>query len=216
MTRRSSWRNKAGRKISFTGLGLLFVCFFLPQVRACNMPLVPADEAFGSGTDDPQFDMLATLFLPFVMALVMAAFYLLRAALRSAKVRRVLTGAICLLALLTVLYGAVGLTVAYADDNWHRWTDPDAHYEWDDEDTLFAVALPTMLAIAATATLLVIRARRPVKSPAALGCMGGLFAAYFLLFTFLHPPMYGIWISITASGLIAIGGLSEAIAARRK
>ena len=217
MTRRSRRDGtRTGRGISFTGFGLLFICFFLPQIKACNMPIVPADEAFGSEFFDPQINMLATLLLPFVMALVMAIFYLLRAALRPARIRRILTGTICVLALLTMLYAVVGPAAAYVDDNWNRWTDPDTP-EWNTQDTTFlAIVLPAM-AIAALTTVLVIRARRSVRTPAAVGCLGGVFLAYFLLIALFEPPtLYGIWVSVTASGLIAVGGFWEALAARRR
>lgn len=210
-------RGSTGRGISFVGFALLFVCFFLPQIKACNLvTLVPAERAFDGGVANPLLDRLATVFLPFTLSLLVIILCLIRQALRSAKGRRFLTALLGLLALLTMIGGSLGLTAHCIDDNWARWTDPENPFEWTDEDTAYAIFLPAMFFFTALAVVIARRARRSVRSPAAVGFLGVFFALYFLLFACLYQPLYGIWVSITASGIIAVGGLSEAIATRRR
>ncbi|MHC4562014.1 MAG: hypothetical protein ACYS8X_04480 [Planctomycetota bacterium] len=216
MARTSRWKEGGiGRKVSFSGFWLLFICFFLPQVRACDEPFIPVAEVYGGKNVGLSLDLLVTMFLPFAAAFLASIIYLLRFALRPAKARRILTAALCVLALLVLLYGSIGLATLISLEVWEPYTDPDVTYQWDTEDTALAICLPVMLTAAALAVAAVIRARRPAKTPAALACLGAAFAAYFLTVPVSYPPLYGIWLSIAASGLIAVGGLWEALATRR-
>ncbi len=218
----SRWQEGgAGRKLSFTGFGILCICFFLPQVRACNQQIVPAELAFDEGIASPHVIAMATFLLPFTIAFIAVAIYLLRLICWSAKARRALSMLLRIMVLIVLLIGTAGLTTLLVSEKIQN-----ARYDrpWEAVDTVFACCLAAMLAASILAIVVIVRGRKPVKTPATIGCLGTASTAYFAMFPLMdilnRAPSsdgiyYGIWYSIAASGLIALGGLWEALADRR-
>ena len=214
----SRWKEGGiGRKISFSGFVLLFICFFLPQVESCNEAFVPASEVFGKGSDEPgaALLLLLTLLLPFTVAFLGSIIYLLRPALRSPKARQALTTGLRWMALLVLLIGSLGLAISFSVEDRSHSDDPAIESQMRTDETISMVCLSVMLVVAIVALVATIRARQQFKEPVTIGCLGVCFAAYFLMLALTGQPLYGIWVSITASGLIAVGGLWEALAAPR-
>ena len=213
----SRWKEGGiGRKVSFFGFVLLVVCFFLPQVESCSKSFVPASEVFGDSADGPgkSVFMLLTLLLPFTVAFLASIIYVVRPALRSARARRAMTMTLCWMALLVMVVGSVALTISFALEERNGSSDPAMASGMKTEDIICVVCLSVMLAAAIVALIAVIRARQHLKATVAIACLGVAFAAYFLMMALTGEPLYGIWVSITACGLIAVGGLWEALAAR--
>ena len=214
----SRWKEGGiGRHISFSGFVLLCVCFFLPQVQSCTTPFVPASKVFSEGSDQPRaaLIMLVTLLLPFTVAFLASVIYLLRPALRSAKARRTLTAGLRKLALLVLLIGSIGLAIFFNIDDGYHSDDPAIESRMHADEAITMVCLSVMLVVAVVALIVAMRARPSLMAPVTIGCLGVCFAAYFLMMSLTGDPLYGIWVSVTASGLIAIGGLWEALAAPR-
>ena len=214
----SRWKEGGiGRRMSFSGFVLLVVCFFLPQVQSCNKDYVPASEVINNVSDEPggALLLLLTLLLPFTVAFLASIIYVVRPALRSARARRAMTMTLCWMALLVMVVGSVALTISFALEERNGSSDPAMASGMKTEDIICVVCLSVMLAAAIVALIAVIRARQHLKATVAIACLGVAFAAYFLMMALTGEPLYGIWVSITACGLIAVGGLWEALAAPR-
>ena len=212
----SRWKEGGiGRRMSFSGFVLLVVCFFLPQVQSCNKDYVPASEVINNVSDEPggALLLLLTLLLPFTVAFLASIIYVLRLALRSAEARRALTTGLCWMAILVLVVGSVLLAISFGVEERSHSDDPATEAQLRTDEIISVVCLAVMLVVAVVALVLVFRARPPLKAPATIGCLGVCFAAYFLMLALTGDPLYGIWVSIAASGLIAIGGVWEALAA---
>ena len=187
-----------GRLVSWSGWLVLCVSFFLPQVKGCTEPIIPAREAVGGGEEVPYF--IFTHGLPFLVAILAALWYLLRALARSDRFRRKMTAVLCATLLAGLAAGAAMMSrEVFVDD-----------FSWNGTDEILW-GITTLLAIVgllwSIAGIVFARGKTP---PVVLACgLAGL--GYFLCYGIFYrdPVYYGLWVSVAGFGLVTVGGLWE-------
>ncbi|HDZ20277.1 hypothetical protein LCGC14_0205160 [marine sediment metagenome] len=210
-----------GRRISFTGLLLLCVCFFLPQVKACNDDYIPADEMIvcqGPPDHQPHVEItrLFARFLPFTFAFVMTPLYLIRQLVRFGSTRKALSVFALIFCLLMLLWAAGFTTALFATDNYFVFRDVQGTDLWT-MGRIIAYLVPSVLIFCAISCLLVAwLAPAAAKVPLVMFSCGVGAAVYSATTAYDMEARYGIWLSITACILIAIGGAWEAVHAIRR
>ena len=107
-TSRKGWarRLRVPRGITFVGLLLLCVCFFLPQVKGCTEPVVPAIETYESGPG-----WLFVWGLPFVFAFAVGLLYGLWYLSREESGRALLMGLVCACCILILGWGCIQMVM---------------------------------------------------------------------------------------------------------
>lgn len=189
--RRVCW----GRFLSLTGFVLLCVSFFLPQVPGCNEPIVPADETVGSNGA-----FLIALGIPFLAAALLLPFYACHALswlVRSPRARKTIALIVCVLALLALVPGT--LRMAEPIPSW--MASPIRELSaWVWIGCTGFCALVTVLAFAGLASRSADR-----KAAAAVFGVGAASLVYFGFWVWCGEALYGLWVSVSASGLIALG-----------
>ncbi|HDZ20278.1 hypothetical protein LCGC14_0205150 [marine sediment metagenome] len=208
-----------GRRISFTGLLLLCVCFFLPQAEGCDSDFIPVDEIIVSGPQDqPQMDIgvLFTAFLPFTFAFIMAPLYVIRQLVRFGSTRRAMSVLALVLCLLTMLWAAGYTTALFAPDVYSAYLDPEVTDFWTTGRIIDGLVCSVLLLGAISCLLVAWLATPAAKAPLAMFSFGVGAGVYFAAAISRTDARYGLWLSITASILIAIGGAWEAVHAIRR
>jgi hypothetical protein len=176
--------------MTFVGLLLLCVCFFLPQVKGCSEPVVPAMETYENGPE-----WLFVWGLPFVFAFVVGLLYGLSYLSREEGERA--TGMVCTCCILTLGWGFIQLVEVWGDE-----------FNW-----LALLILSLLGALTLAACIAAAKASTEAKGPMCVFLFGLASTGYFLYWPVLaeFKTYYGLWLSVTGSVLISVGGLWEAL-----
>ena len=175
----------------------LCVCFFLPQIRSCGGPVIPAAETYEQGPG-----WLLTWGLPFVFAFAVAVLYGLWYLLRKAGTRAFLMRLTCGCSILVLGWGCIQMTRVVTETS-----------------NVTPLVLLILLCIAAVgACILAIRAPANAKGPICVFIFALASGGYFLYWPLMADEKiyYGLWCSVSASVMMAIGGLWEALVAKWK
>ena len=185
------------KSISLSGILLLCICFFLPQVRGCGQDIVPV-----AATVDLGGLFLLSWGLPFLFAIVAAVFLGLRAITKSEKTRKRLAWSACLVAALFLAWSAcVTLVVSaacYLEEG--TWC---AGRPWH-----FAAAC-ALLGQAILALVVLVPAETEAKMPACFFCCAVSALVCFLYVGSRYESRYGLWLSVLGCILIAMGSVAE-------
>jgi len=183
--------------MTFVGLLLLCVCFFLPQVKGCTEPVVPAMETYESGPE-----WLLVWGLPFVLAFAVGLLYGFWYLLRKENGRALLMGLVCACCILILGFGLVQMVMVLGKGH-----------------SVALLALVSLLGgVTFAACIAAAKASTEAKGPMCVFFFGLASVGYFLYWPSLgrFETYYGLWLSVTASVIIAAGGLWEAIRVRPK
>ncbi len=182
---------RRGRWISTSGLIGLGIAFFLPQVQSCSTAWVPAKMIY----EDPAEPFAYVVHIPFLFAFAMLALLVVRLFLRREPGRRVLSHVAC----------ALTLVALRAGDFFYGWSGLDASEEfWTGWPLAVLVAVGV-----STLTLLAVWLAAPAafRIPVCLAIAGTCSLVYFL--GFVEGALYGLYVSITSSALMLLGGAIE-------
>lgn len=194
---------RTARSISLSGVLLLCICFFLPQVQGCKEDVVPV-----VWTVDSSGVFLVTWGLPFLFAFVAAVFLGLRRLARSEGAAKWVARSACLIAALLLACSAYIMFMGSVV--WH----PEEGTSHIDGPWGFAAAC-ALLGQAVFAVLLLVLAKTRTKMPVCFFCCAVSALVYFAYIGgFVAPPLFGLWVSILACVLIAAGSLLEVLKVR--
>ena len=200
-TSRKGWarRLRVPRGMTFAGLLLLCVCFFLPQVKGCTEPVIPAIETYESGPG-----WLFVWGLPFVFAFAVGLLYGLWYLSREEGGKALLMGLVCACCILILGWGCIQMIMVAGE------ALNDGNRTGDATVLVLAGLLIVVTIAACTAAA---RAYAETKGPMCVFILGLASIGYFLYWPLLaeFKTYYGLWLSVTASVLIAAGGLWEAL-----
>jgi len=185
--------------MTLVGLLLLCVCFFLPQVKGCNEPVIPVEETLEMGPG-----WLFIWGLPFVFAFVVGLLYCLWCFSRKEGVRASLMWLVCACCILILGYGCfqVIMVAGEAIDDGGRTGDATL--------SIVAGLLAVVTIAACTAAA---RACDEAKGPMCVFVFGLASIGYFLYWPLIagYETYYGLWLSVAGSVLVSVGGLWEAL-----
>ncbi len=189
--------NRAPRGVTFAGLLFLCVCFFLPQIRSCGSPVIPASETYQEGPG-----WLLVWGLPFVFAFLAAMLYGLWYLIRKAGPRAVLMRLTCGWAILVLGWGCIQM----------------ARLVTETSDVTPLVLLILLCGAAIGSCIFAVSMPSRAKGPICVFIFALASGGYFLYWPVMTNAKiyYGLWCSVSASVLMAIGGLWEALVARSK
>lgn len=181
---------KFSRSITLSGVVLLCVCFFLPQVRGCGMVIVPVRETVAT-----RGLFLLGLGLPFLTGFVAFLVAVLWCAVSGPRARRHVAGVSCAATALLLGLGAGRLLAEFAASS-----------------TL--VGAGVLLVECAVVLYVWARCRPTLKIPVCLLCTSVPSLAYFLFVSqSVLSAAYGLWLSVLACTLMAVGSLGEILGA---
>ena len=188
-----------GRAISLAGAVGLCVSFFMEQVPILGE--APA-KLVGSGSAGG-FGFLVWFGLPFLAAILLLPLLAFRAVPRvdgAPGIGKFLAVAVCAICLSTVTIGLGWMTLLF-----YITGSPGFSRFASEMPLIHAVtavtAVSLVLAIVAT-----VRSRLPRKAAAAQFALGASCLAYFAFFAIEGFSVHaGLWISLAASGMLAIG-----------
>ena len=181
-----------GRVVSLAGAAGLCVSFFLEQVAE----IVPFEWCIES-VDNLWFIMVSFL-LPFLAAILLLPLLAFRAVPRVDGVPGVgkfLAWAVCAICLSVLFTGLGWMTYAILPGGMGGGGAP------------FIYSVPGVTAMSlAMAIVALVRSRLPRKAAAALFALGTGCLAYFAFLAIESGTIYaGLWLSLAASGMLAIG-----------
>jgi hypothetical protein len=184
-----------GRVVSLAGAAGLCVSFFIPQIDFIGpSPISPAEFAMVSdfvgmvGISLPYF--AATLLLPLV------AFRTLPRMDSIPGAGKVLAWAVCAISMAVLIINLSWISCVIVSDVLSRTIIAPVAY---------AVPAVTVLSLV-LAIVAMVRSRLPRKAAAAQFALGATCLAYFAFFAIADFTKYaGLWLSLAASGMLAIG-----------
>ena len=201
---------RAAKSISLSGVLLLCIAFFLPQVRGCGEDVVPAREILGSGgIFDSGGIFLVTWGLPFLFAFGAAVFLGLRRLTKGEKAMKWVARSACLVAAIFLAWSAYIMFMISVD--WY----PEEGASHIDEPWGFAAACALLGQVIFTVLVLVL-AKTKAKMPACGFCCAVSALVYFLCMGSCHEPRYGLWLSVLGCLLAATGCVLELLKVRKK
>jgi len=209
------------RKVSLSGVVLLCISFFLPQVKGCSEDVVPSlcvvtpdvplvltavrsGESVTCGrTDYHGAKFLLFWGLPFLFGFVGAACLALRRLARSERASRLATKIMCTFTALILAHSCL-LTVLLSRG------------EARDMLQVLGFTAATLLLVMCVASLVLLRKRwSAVRMPVCfLFCAASSFV-YFIYMGLWLRPLFGLFLSILACLLIAIGPVLEILQTRK-
>jgi len=189
---RATVPKSVARKLSFSGVVLLCIAGFLPQVPSCGRDIVPFLEG-------PDFMLVHGL--PFIFAVFAAAAFAAMWLIKSEKWSRflgwavyVFTASILAYAFYLVLGTCIDLSRPLDIAAWHWPT---------------LAVFCCLLAISVASLVLLVKARFVPKVPACFFLCGVSSLVYFSFF--VGNALFGLWVSILACLLIVGGSGAEVI-----
>ncbi len=189
-------RRWTDRWISFFGFVVLCVAFFLPQAEGCRSESVPAREVAQGNSTCP-------LFLPFFVAFILAEIYILRWLINRKWVGT------C-----WIIIGCAVCVAALAVGAWFFGSMLLDGLNSKDGSPPFSLCAQAtgmvLLGLAAIVLSIVASMRR--KLPLCVMLAGAGSVLYFSFWA--GQALYGLWVSIAGSAIIAAGGLWETLRAR--
>ena len=200
-TSRKAWvrRFRVPRGMTLVGLLLLCVCFFLPQVKGCREPVVPAIETCQEGPE-----WLFVWGLPFVFSFAVGLLYVLWYFSRKESVRALLMGLVCACCILILGWGCIQMVMVLGE----ALTDGNQA-----GDVTLLILTCLLIGVTIAACTAAARAFAETKGPMCVFLSGVASTGYFLYWPLFggFETYYGLWLSVTAGVLIAAGGLWEAL-----
>jgi hypothetical protein len=188
-----------GRIVSLAGAAGLCASFFMPHIGFFFRTVIPAQDTVQSyGVD------LVAFFLPFTTAILLLPLLAFRAVPRvdgNPGVGKFLAWALCAICLSAVTAGLGWMIlVVVISTNAASSAIPGSELP-----PVYAVTAVTGLSLV-LAIVAMVRSRLPRKAAAAQFALGASCLAYFAFFAIEWWGIYaGLWVSLAASGLLAIG-----------
>ena len=188
---------RSARKVSISGIVLLCISCFLPQVRGCKEDVVPI-------LGGPLF--LLIWGLPFVFAFFAAALFTARWLVKTEKRSRRVAMVACLFTALILAYACFQMI----------FVSVDLHREGlRIEEPLGLAAASALLAMYVASLVLQAKATPGVKMPACFLLCAFASLVYFVYMGAWLGPLWGLWFSILACLLIMTGSVLEIRQARK-
>jgi len=220
-TRRAASRIHLWRRTAFSGIVLLCVSFFLPQVRGCGVAVVPARETLAT-----RGAFLFGLGLPFLMGFVALLIAVLWHIAGSRRARGHLAAVACAVTALMLGLGVGMLVVEFASSIMLLILDagvsPLVAFQSFVRGGLSGEVMMPCTLLGACALLVEcavvlyvwVGSRPAFRMPVCLLCVSLSSLVYFLFVgRFVCPAAYGLWLSVLACVLMAVGALGEILVA---
>lgn len=192
-------RGRSGRLTTYVGILLFCVSFFLPQVKACHSDIIPADEASSDGT------FLFFLGLPFLFGLSLAVLYSFRYVVRLNFARKMADFVTCVCCVLILIWAALLTGRQVITDKFRE----DLFSLSKDAVRCVGLTGTVWICMAMAAVAVVVPSMGRSRRPICVSCCAVPALYYFL--GLVETARYGLWVSVTACTLIAVGSAWEAV-----
>lgn len=179
------------RCFSLTGLGLVCVSFYLPQVQACNSPVVPAEDVANN------WSLLFGAFLPFALAMCLAPLGLLRLLIRRVGFQRVVSMLIMMWCLASLGWASAQFASLMIEEGWRVLKLP------------FGICIAVVWLALLACSVLMLRKPWQRRPGWALALTGLSATVYFGVHAGTHDALYGVYVSTAGAATWMLGGFLE-------